>query len=194
MRWEIACSDFGIDALFEEGPRISALAIWHLPESYQTQQYPEFELFEEEELFGFGASLDFRCGGPGDAKLSLTRSWAHEDIKSESDWDFGGILFLSKKHLSFTFFLPELQMAALQSTLLAAIASAKPMNLIVRFNGHLIIGDRGIAVQPDLKEKWLRGDCEMGLVGHPKVSLVFGDLVRPRPTWSDLIARHSQEI
>ena len=123
MRWEMACTDFGLDALSEEGPRISAMTIWHLPEAYQTQQYPEFELFEEQEFLGFSASLDFRSGGPDAAKLSLTRSWAYEGIKSESDRDFSGSVFLSEKHFSFSFFFPEPQMAALQSSLLAAVAS-----------------------------------------------------------------------
>ncbi|NBZ87115.1 hypothetical protein [Stagnihabitans tardus] len=194
MRWEVACSDFGIDALCEEGPRISSKALWHLPEAYQVQQNPEFELFEEEELLGFTASLDFRCGGPEEPKRILTESWTYCGIKSSGDWDFSGTLFLNSGHLSFCFFLPERQMASLHANLLAAVASPKAMNFVMRFNGPLIIGDRSIAVQPELKEKWWNGDCEIGLVGHPKVSLVFGDLVPPHPTWSDLIARHSREI
>ena len=58
MRWEVACTDFGLDALCEQGPSISAIATWHMPEAYQTQQYPEFELFEEEDLLGFKVFLE----------------------------------------------------------------------------------------------------------------------------------------
>jgi hypothetical protein len=194
MRWEIACSDFMVGALSKEGPRISAMAIWHRPEASQIQQYPEFELFEEEVLFGYSASVDFRCGGPNDAKRCLLESWRHRGVQVESDWDFRGSLFLNDSHLSFSFYLPEEQMAALQGTLLMALATPKQMNMMVRLDAGLIIGDLSISVQPNLKAQWMNGEIEIGLVGCPNVSLVFGELVKARPAWSDILAIHTREI
>ena len=181
MYWEVIASDFGIDPLCQEGPKISANALWHVPVAYQLQPTPDFELFEEEELFGYSASVEFRCGGHAEALSALKDGWWGHDVKTTEDWEFSGKLFLNSGHLQFCFYFPEKQMTEFQGAILASFASTRPMNLVIRFSGHLIIGDLGIAIQPELKQKWLNGDLEIGLVGKPKVSLMFGGLVQVPP-------------
>lgn len=193
MRWEIACSSFSVDALCAEGPRILAKASWHLPESLQIQQYPEFELSEIEGLFGCTASIDFRCGGPDDIKRELAEGWRYLGVDVSEGWQPSGTLFLHDQHLSFRFFLPENQMISMQSSLLSSLTSSRNTNMVVNFRGYLILGSHGISVQPELKSKWLRGECELCLVGRPQVNLVFGDLVRSAPSWSDLIALYARQ-
>ena len=186
MRWEIVGRSFAIDGTEADGPSISLRALWHVPTAYQFTAYPNFEVDEEERLFQKNLSVHLKQGNPDDTRQYLLESWRVSGEAQVTDKVFDGVVETSGSEVNFTFGLPRVQIASLQRNLLASIGRETPAFFKVLISCHLIVGSLGMAVQPKLKEKFMTEGFSVGVVGRPRISILFGEPIPSAPSLSDL--------
>ena len=174
--WNFACNGFGFDALESETFTITLLPVWEVPALYRIDPSDEFGFSEIRSPLAKGASIRFYSKDERKFRRSVLKYWRYEEISGEIDFPFCGILTLAEKWLNIEWNIPSVSLINLKSNLLAAAAFSLEPKISVSYRGNVVAGNLGIGGQPDIKEKWLKGNATLVMTGLPTVSIGWGDL------------------